>query len=157
MVTKEKTGVLLSSDRSMEISLESIKNGNAGLNKHRLYLLSKVPASNELHRFSKDSITIKDIAYLSAKTGHEFALLRGKKEDILYHGMKYYCNISGPLVDLLKNGHLRLIAHSHPAEHIPTPSVNDRKVLKLINQKESIIISAITGKEITFSSDRFEL
>ena len=82
MVTKEKTGVLLSSDRSMEISLESIKNGNAGLNKHRLHLLSKVPASNEWHRFSKDSITIKDIAYLSAKTGHAFALLRGKKEDI---------------------------------------------------------------------------
>ena len=72
MVTKEKTDVLLSSDRSMEISLESIKNGNAGLS------------------------------------------------------MKYYCNISGPLVDLLKTGHLRLIVHSHPAEHIPTPAVNDR-------------------------------
>lgn len=157
MAAKENTDVLLSSDHSIEVSLRSIKNGNAGLNKHRQYLLSKVPASNQWCRFPRDSITIKDIAYLSARTGHEFALLRSKKEDILFHGMKYHCNISGSLVDLLKTGYLRLIAHSHPTEHIPIPSINDRKVLELINQKESIIISAVTGKEILFSSDRFEL
>lgn len=157
MDINKNINILLSSDRSLEVSLKNIRSGTAGLNKHRQYLLSKVPASNEWYSFSKDSITIKDIAYLSAKTDHEFALLRGKKEDILFHGMKYYCNISGVLVDLLKTKRLRLVAHSHPAEHIPIPSINDRKVLQLIDQKESIIISAVTGKEIIFTSDRFEL
>lgn len=157
MTVKKDINILLSSDHSMEISLQSIKKGTAGLTKHRQSLLSKVPDSNNWHCFPKDSITIKDIAYLSAKTGHEFALLRGKKEDILFHGMKYHCNISGILVDLLKTGRVALVAHSHPAEHIPIPSTDDRKVLQLMGQKESIIISAITGKEILFSSDRFEL
>lgn len=157
MAVKEHLSILLSSAHSMEISLQGIKNGTAGLNKHRQHLLSKVPVSNEWFCFPKNSITVKDIAYLSAKTGHEFALIRGKSDDILFHGMKYCCNISGPLVNLLKTGQLRLIAHSHPAEYIPVPSINDRKVLELINQKESIIISAITGKEISFSANRFEL
>lgn len=157
MALEKDINILLSSDHSIEISLQSIKNGTAGLTKHRQSLLSKVPDSNDWHGFPKDSITIKDIAYLSAKTGHEFALLRGKKEDVLFHGMKYHCNISGILVDLLKTGHLELIAHSHLAEYIPIPSIDDRKVLQLIGQKESIIISAMTGKEISFSGNRFEL
>lgn len=156
MITKENINMLLSSNHSMEVSLNNIKNGSAGLNKHRQHLLSKVPRSNDWSYFSKGSISIKDIAYLTAKTGHEFALLRGKKEDILFHGSTYHCNISGILVELLKTGRLTLIAHSHPAEHIPIPSVDDRKVLQLIGQKESIIISAVTGKEISFSSNRFE-
>ena len=132
MVTKENINILLASNHSMEVSLRSIKNGTAGLNKHRQELLSKVPNSNEWSRFPKNSISIKDIAYLTAKTGHEFALLRGKKEDILFHGMTYHCNISGILVELLKAGRLSIIAHSHPAEHIPIPSVNDRKVLHFL-------------------------
>lgn len=157
MAAKENIDILLSSARSIEVSLESIKKGTAGLNKHRQYLLSKVPDSNTWYHFPKDSIKVKDIAYLSAKTDHEFALLRGKKEDILFHGTKYHCNISGALVKSLKAGQLRLIAHSHPTEYIPVPSINDRKVLQLIGQKESIIISAVTGRKISFSSDRFEL
>lgn len=156
MASKVTIGISLFSNHSMEVSLQSIKNGTAGLNKHRQYLLSKVPDSNKWFCFPKNSISIKDIAYLSAKTGHEFALLRGKDKDILFHGMKYCCNISGTLVNLLKTGRLRLIAHSHPGEYIPVPSINDRKVLQLIHQKESIIISAMTGKEISFSGNRFE-
>lgn len=109
MATNEHINILLSSEHSLQVSLRSIKNGTAGLNKHRQFLLSKVPDSNTWCCFPKDSIAIKDIAYLSAKTDHEFALLRGKKQDILFHGMKYYCNISGNLVNLLKSGQLRLL------------------------------------------------
>ena len=31
---------------------------------------------------------MKDLAFLTAKTGDEFAILKGKKEDILFHGSK---------------------------------------------------------------------
>ena len=36
-------------------------------------------------------ISIKDIAYLSAATHHEFALLRGKTRDIIVHGVERHC------------------------------------------------------------------
>ena len=76
--------VLLSSAHSMEVSLETIKRGNAGLSSRRRMLLARVPKINDWAKFDRDSISMKDIAFLSAKTDDEFAILRGKKEDILF-------------------------------------------------------------------------
>lgn len=148
--------VLLSSAHSMEVSLETIKRGEAGLSARRRMLLTRVPKKNDWAKFDRDSISMKDIAYLSAKTNDEFAILRGKKEDILYHGSKYHCDIEGVLVDMLMQGKLELYGHSHPIERIPIPSDDDRNTLMLIGQKSSRIISAITGKEVTYSASKFE-
>lgn len=145
----------LSSAASTRISLKAVYDGEAGLNEKRKQLLMRVPNSNDWAEFAFESITTKDIAYLSAATHHEFALLRSKKQDVLFHGTDYHCDITDDMIELLKQGKLYLIAHTHPDYGIVKPSANDRKFLQRIGQKKSLIVSYITGEEREFSSDRF--
>lgn len=98
---------------------------------------------------------MKDLAYLTAKTGDEFAILRGKTEDILFHGQSSRCAFDDVLVKLLFNKHLYIYGHSHPGEDIPVPSPQDRETLKKLGQTDSKLISARTGLEITFTWDLF--
>ena len=140
----------LSSTASMQKSLEAIRNGDAGLSERRKAVLARVPSSEDWAVFEKDSVSIKDIAYLSALTHHEFALLRGKTKDIVVHGITSHCNFDEELLDLLKTKKLRLIAHTHPDYGVVEPSSDDREFLRYIGQKESIIISYITGVERKF-------
>ncbi len=148
----------LSSSESVKISLETIRNKKAGLNKHREALLSRIPNQNDWGRFSLNSISNKDLAYLSAATGDEFALMRGKSVDILYHGTKEHCAIDEDelLMELLCSHKIYLECHTHPDYDFITPSVQDRNFLNYIGQKKSKIISSITGNEIEFSANRFE-
>lgn len=146
----------LSSSASTRKSLEAIRNKHAGLTQKRESILAQVPNSNDWAIFNKDAIGIKDIAYLAAKTGDEFALLRGKTKDIIFHGVQYHCHIDGELLDLLKTKKLRLIAHTHPDYGEICPSNDDRNFLKYIGQKTSKIISSITGIEQTFSANPFD-
>lgn len=146
----------LSSGKSYATSLKSVMSGEAGLNERRTKLLSRVPASGDWSNFEKDTLTTKDIAFLSAYTEHEFAILRGKHTDILFHGDAEHCVFEDDMVDLIKCGKLRLVAHSHPDYDAIIPSRDDRNFLKLVGQKESCIVSWITGKESVFSDDMFE-
>ena len=76
---------------------------------------------------------------MSAATHHEFALLRGKSKDILFHGEKEHCYFDEELMDLLKSKKMRLVVHSHPDYNSIEPSLDDRMFLKSINQKEGMI------------------
>lgn len=143
----------LSSSESTRISLEAIRKGDAGLNEKRRKLLERVPNSNDWAALELSSVTIKDIAYLSAATKHEFALLRGRSKDIIFHGVEYHCNFTNELLELLKAHKLSLVAHTHPDYGIVEPSQDDREFLKHIGQKESIVISYITGKTRRFSAN----
>lgn len=142
--------MILSSTKSTRTSLESIRSGEDGLNEKRRTLLERIPKTSDWARFSKNSIKNKDLAYLSAATGHEFALLRGKKADILFHGNKLHCDFDDVLVDMLYDGKLKLVCHSHPGEEYPVPSDDDSETLVIIGQSSSIIISGITGIEVEF-------
>ena len=146
----------LASSSSTKISLEAIRNGDAGLNERRKHLLNRVPLPDDWSSFPKDSISIKDIAYLSAATRHEFALLRGKTKDIIVHGVERHCNFDEEMLDLLKTKKLRLVAHTHPDYGITIPSKDDREFLKYIGQQTSIVISYITGNEVQFSANAFD-
>jgi hypothetical protein len=146
----------LASVRSIQISLESIRLGEAGLTKRRENLLNRVPNEGDYASFKKDSITIEDLAYLSAQEGHEFALLRSKSNDILLHGNGTGCTFTDDLEVLLVQGRMELVAHSHPdVDHI-IPSSEDRDFLKSIGQKKSVIISWYTGRQLEFYADEFE-
>lgn len=153
---KEISETNLSSASSTRTSLEAIRNGEAGLNEHRKNLLNRVPNVNDWATLPKDTITVKDIAYLSATTHHEFALLQGKTKDIIFHGTEMHCNFNNELLELLRSNKLRLVAHTHPDYGEIEPSIDDRAFLRYINQKESIIISYITGKQIRFSANPFD-
>lgn len=147
---------ILSSTASTKTSLEAIRNGEAGLTEKRKNMLARVPCSNDWATFEKDTISIKDIAYLSAATHHEFALLRGKTKDIIVHGVKLHCYFDDELLGLLQTKKLRLIAHTHPDYGKITPSADDREFLKHINQKTSVIVSSITGVDYEYESNLFE-
>ena len=144
----------ISSSHSLRVSLESVRLGTAGLDSRRRSMLLRVPETGNWANFPKESITFKDIAFLSAKTGHEFAILRGKKTDILFHGEHYHCLFDDDIMDMLMSGKFRLYAHTHPDYDDIRVSEDDRIFLKEIAQKESIIVSWITGAYNLFSADK---
>ena len=146
----------LYSTQSMRISLATIRDGSGGLDGHRQSMLDRVPCSGDWAKFSLNHLTMKDLAYLTAKTGHEFAILRGKNEDILFHGEKTRCAFDDVLVEMLLCNRLSIYGHSHPGGDIPIPSPQDRETLKQIGQSKSKLISGRTGTEITFSTDLFD-
>lgn len=146
----------LLSTQSMRVSLESIRCGNGGLDAHRQNMLNRVPETGDWAKFPYEHLKMKDLAYLTAKTGHEFAILRGKSEDILFHGESRRCVFDDVLVDMLFSKRLTIYGHSHPGENIPVPSPQDRDTLKMIGQSCSKLISGMSGQEITFSTDLFD-
>jgi len=151
-----KAETILSSSATMHKSLEAIRKGVAGLNERRKSILARVPNPNDWATFEYESVQIKDIAYLSAATSHEFALLRGKAKDIVFHGVERHCKFTDELLVLLKSKKLRLVAHTHPDYGDIEPSEDDREFLRYIEQKRSIIISYITGCQLEFTDNIFD-
>lgn len=147
----------LASNESTRISLQYIREKRDGLNKHRQSLLNRVPEQEVWAVFPLNSIEDKDLAYLSAETGDEFALLRGKKQDILYRGNAMHCHIERDelLMSLLQDRKIRLECHSHPDYDKIIPSQDDRNFIAMFGQKTSRIVSSYTGKVITFDANRF--
>lgn len=156
IICNENRSNQLSSSESTKISLEAIRRGDAGLSERRRNILNRVPNSNDWSAFELENISIKDIAYLSAATGHEFALLRGKTKDVVFHGIERHCDFTEELLELLKTRKLRLVAHTHPDYGMIKPSQDDRLFLQYIGQKESVIISYITGVEQIFYANLFD-
>ncbi len=144
------------STQSMRVSLDSIRCGNGGLDARRQNMLNRVPESGDWAKFPYEHLTLKDLAYLTAKTGHEFAILRGKSEDILFHGESRRCAFDDVLVDMLLSKRLTIYGHSHPGEDIPIPSPQDRDTLKKIGQSRSKLISGMSGQEVTFTANLFD-
>ncbi len=145
----------IKSSKSTQVALNAIRFGEAGLNAHRHNLLSRAPVTGSFASFPKNSIEVEDLAYLSAHEDHEFALLRGKNNDILIHGEHSKVNFDEDLEALLLQGKYELVAHSHPDIEI-TASREDREFIKKIGQKSSMIISWYTGNITKFYADPFE-
>ena len=146
----------LNSSRSMEISLEAIQEGEAGLNARRQSMLARVPEIGDFGSFKFESLELKDLAYLTAKTGHEFAVLRGRDMDILFHGDSRHCQFPETIVDMMMAHKLEIVGHSHPGEDFPVPSLADRMALKKIGQKKSTVVSGRTGIIREFGQSAFE-
>ena len=144
--------LFLASTRSTALSLASIREGKAELNHHRKQLLAKIPRSDDWVSLSPNTVTNLDLAYLSAKTGDEFALLRGKREDVVFHGTRRECLFVGVIEQKLRTHKLALICHAHPGEDEPTPSPQDRALLRIIGQNKSSIISGRTGRITEFTA-----
>ena len=156
MVDKEER-IQLDSSKSTHISLQAIREGNAGLNAHRQSMLDRVPEIGDFASFRYESLELMDLAYLTAMTGHEFAILRGKDVDILFHGDVRHCEFPETLVDMLMVHKLEILGHSHPGEDEPIPSGGDREALKKIGQKRSFVVSGRTGKMREFGPDVFAI
>ena len=146
----------LESSRSTRISLEAIREGDAGLNPHRQSMLNRVPEIGDSATFKHESLELIDLAYLTAKTGHEFAILRGKDLDILFHGDSRHCEFPETLVEMMISHKVMILGHSHPGEDDPVPSLADRVALIKLGQKNSVVVSGRTGKMRPFGQSAFE-
>ena len=146
----------MSSTASTITSLDAIRKGDAGLNSHRQMMLNRVPEIGDFASFKLNTLELKDLAYLTAKTGHEFAILRGKEADILFYGDSMHCRFIDTLADMMASHKLEIVGHSHPGEDEPIPSQGDREALKTIGQSKSVVVSGRTGKMRTFGQSPFE-
>ena len=155
---KDSSMYLLSvaSGKSIRASLSGIRSGKFLLNEHRRNLLSRVPDQGDYVRVELNSLKIIDLAYLSAQTGDEFAILRSKQEDILFHGTPLGCTFTDELEDGIRTHKYYLVGHSHPGEEEPEPSLEDRTFLLETGQARSTVVSARTGKMTDYTSDPFE-
>ena len=147
--------LILASTKSTKVSLAGVRIGRYELSERRQNLLQRAPNPGDYVKVDKDTLKVMDLAYLSAKTGHEFAILHGKHEDILYHGTATRCRFIDELEDGLRNHRYELIAHSHPGEEEPEPSMEDRELLREIGQRQSTVISARTGRMTDYTADPF--
>lgn len=143
----------VASSKSTRVSLAGIRIGRFDLSERRISLLKRVPNPGEYFKFELDSIEMIDLAYLTAKTGDEFALLRSKSCDVLFHGYRTDCTFYGELKDGLKSHEYVLVGHSHPGEDEPIPSSEDRAFLRETGQKTSKVISARTGRVSDYTQD----
>lgn len=153
---EKSTAIVLDSSRSTQISLEAIREGNAGLNVRRQGMLDRAPEIGDFANFRRDTLELIDLAYLTAKTGVEFAILRGKDMDILFHGDVRHCEFPVMLVEMLIAHKLEILGHSHPGEDDPVPSPGDRLALKRIGQKRSVVVSGRTGRMKEYGQSPFE-
>ena len=148
----EDDSLTLSSSHSTEVSLMSLRAKKAGLDAKRKGLLERVPDERQWSVFEYESLEMTDLAYLTAATGHEFAILRGKREDVLYHGTSTDCACEKycDLKTALESHKYEIYGHSHPGEPYPIVSSDDRRVLRVLGQKKSKLISGMTGICIDF-------
>lgn len=145
----------LASSQSYKRSLEYVRNGKAGLSKARKALLERVPEENSWASLKKGKVSAKDIAFLSAHTKHEFAIWESKHDIILCHGSQYHCDLPEEIYDLLLSGKYELVAHTHVDMGELMASADDRRLLRAINQKKSLIVS-INGREKEFYQNMFD-
>ena len=146
---------LAGSPKSYKRSLMDIAAGKAGLNQHRQNMLKKLQNSGDHARYEIDSITIRDLAYLSAAKKNEFALFRSKREDIVIRGNSRACDIAGELGEEILNRRYEWVAHSHVDGGNLTASAADRETLRKLGQRKSIIVG-IDGEEIEFYQSPFD-
>ena len=118
--------------------------------------MDKVPTSGDYAKFEIGTLELIDLAYLSAKTGDEFAILRGKHEDVLFHGTPIRCTFKGELGEGLVSHRYVLIGHSHPGEDVPEPSLLDRALLREIGQLKSEVVSGRTGRIVKYTNDFYD-
>ena len=144
------------SSASFKRSLQEISEGKAGLDKRRQNMLNRLPESGSYHRYERESIQVRDLAYLSAATDNEFALFRSKTEDIIIRGDKSSCDmIPKALEQEIIDRHYEWVAHSHVDKGALKPSPEDRKTLSNIGQKKSKLIG-LDGTEMEYTVSVFD-
>ena len=86
-VNANKNSIRIASERSQYREyLKSLKERTVTLRREQKKILEKVINVGDWAEFRKKQIDVKDLAALTAATGHEFALFTGKSSKIVVHG-----------------------------------------------------------------------
>lgn len=128
------------STKSFKRSLKAIQENKAGLDRRRSNILKHLHSEGDVYRLKKDSITERDLAYLSAAVKVEFALFRSKHEDILIRGNARTCNVTGDIAEEILSKKYEWVAHTHVDRGVLTPSPADKETLRMLGQEKSVIV-----------------
>ena len=99
----------------------------------------------------KGAVNMSDLAALTAKTGHEFAMFTRKQERLIIRGNSVKVNITiDDAKELAKSGY-RWSGHTHPGDSLNClmPSGGDKLVLMQFPQSSSVIYNS-KGQFATF-------
>lgn len=149
--------IKIDSPKSFRKSLEYIGAGKAGLDSKRTSIANKIPNSGDYCYLPVNTISDRDMAYLSAYFGHELSLFRSKTHDVLLHGT--VDKTRAPTLSLDKelcSGKYKWVSHTHVVKADLVPSPEDRQTLKKLNQKKNRLISGIDGSYTDFTQNMFE-
>jgi len=92
----------------------------------------------------KKSVSMRDLSALTAKTGNEFAMFTKGNERLIVRGDINNVNISlAKAKDLYEQGY-KWSGHTHPGvdQFCLISSSGDEEILKVFNQKESVIYNS---------------
>ena len=154
-VAANKHSIRIASEQSQYREyLQSLKDGKVTLRREQKKLLEQVPEVGNWTKLRKKQVSVKDLAALTASTGHEFAVFTGKSSKILIHGTSKSWHIPHDAWEVIKSNQYEWTAHSHPTMTKITVSPEDRETLKLFTWQEKSTIIDLKGntKEFTAST-----
>ena len=154
-VASNKHSIRIASEESQYREyLKFLKDGKVTLRNKQKKLLDKVPKAGEWIELRNKQIEVKDLAALTAATGHEFAIFSGPSSKILIHGTSKSWHIPRDAWEIIKNNQYEWTAHSHPTFTKLEESDEDIKTLELFTWQEKSVIIDLEGKTHEFNADR---
>lgn len=122
------------------------------LNTRQKRILEQLPNYDSRMTFRKKDVSMKDLAALTALTGHEFAMFTKGSERLIVRGTHDHCNITVEQAELLKQQGYKWSGHTHPGISTAslTPSTGDYKVLKAFGQRQSVIYNSVGKRELIY-------
>lgn len=152
-VAANKRSIRVASEKSQYREyLSSLKDGKVTLRSEHQKLLNKVPKAGDWVEVRKKQVDTKDLAALTASTGHEFAIFTGKNSKILIHGSAKTWHIPREAWEMIEENRYEWTSHSHPTISKIMSSPEDRKTLEMFTWQEKSTIIDLTGKTKEFTA-----
>ena len=98
-----------------------------------------IPDKGQWIELRKKQVDVKDLAALTAATGHEFAIFTGASSKILVHGTSKSWHIPHEAWNIIKENQYEWTAHSHPTYTKLEESDEDIKTLSLFTWQKKVL------------------
>ncbi len=156
---EQKSITKIQSFREIVISRSTpaeIYHGYGALSKRQSELLRKLPNYKSSVIIKKSDVTVNDLAALTAKTGHEFAMFTLGSRRLIIRGNNSKVVPDPSLLEKIKAENWKWSAHVHPgttelvlnASGVP----GDKGMLNYLNQERSLILNS-SGRRNVFDQD----
>lgn len=156
-VASNKRSIRIASERSQyQEYLKSLKDGKVTLRSNQKKILDMIPQKGDWAEVRKKQIDTKDLAALTAATGHEFALFTGKNSKIIMHGSSVTWHIPKDAWDIINENKYEWTSHSHPTVTNLKASSSDIDTLERFTWQEKSSIIDLRGNVIEFTADKQE-
>ncbi|MDR0936643.1 MAG: hypothetical protein LBM98_08190 [Oscillospiraceae bacterium] len=123
----------------------AITHFDSGLSRRQQRLLDSLPEYGSRVTVTKNSVSMKDLAALTAKAGVEFALFTRGSRRLIVRGDAYSVNINDADAKELAEQGYRWSGHTHPGYNrfILRGSEGDRNILSAFSQERSAVYNSL--------------